>query len=299
MTPAEAAPAHLDAHERTRVQPPVLVLTVAGFDPTSGAGVSADLKAFAANQVYGLACVSCLTVQNTRGVRSFQAVDSSLLGEQMAALLEELQPRAIKIGMLGTRANVEVVARQIKRHALPWVVLDPIYTASHGSRLSENEGWQAMQELLFPLTDVLTPNVPEAERLSGQTIARPAEMLAAAERLHRMGPRHVVIKGGHLERPLDLVFDGTRAVSLTADRIRTSNVHGTGCTFSAALAANLALGKQVVDAVVLAKAYLTAALKQSYSIGPGPGPVNHLFRLQKAPVSRNVDPAPIAEYTTR
>ncbi|MGH9418051.1 MAG: bifunctional hydroxymethylpyrimidine kinase/phosphomethylpyrimidine kinase [Terriglobales bacterium] len=281
------------------VNAPTLVLSIAGLDPTAGAGILADIKTFAANQAYGLGCVSALTVQTTSGAASYRAVAAELLEAQLDALLSELQPRAVKIGMLGSVATVQAVVRQLERHPVAWTVLDPVDTASSGARLTDAAGWKAMKESLLPRMSVVTPNLAEAAALTGVDIAKPADMEMAAVRLHQMGARYVVIKGGHWDKPVDLFYDGERATMLSADRVRTDNTHGTGCTFSAALAANLANGKPPLDAVVQAKAYLTAALKQSYAIGPGPGPVNHLYRLQEAPASRNVDPAPAAEFTTR
>lgn len=278
---------------------PPLVLTIAGFDPTSGAGVTADIKAIAANAAYGLACITALTVQDTREARSYRPVPAAFLEEQLDCLLGDVQPRAAKIGMLGSQEAVEVVARQLRKHPIPWVVLDPIFAATSGARLSDDAGWNLLRKRLLPLTSVITPNLEEAERLTGLKLEKPSDVLQAAQALRALGPPYVIIKGGHGERPVDYLYDGERLTALAGDRVRTPNTHGTGCTFSAALAANLANGKQVQDAAVLAKAYLTAALKQAYAIGPGPGPLNHLFRLQEAPVSRNVDPAPLAEFTTR
>lgn len=278
---------------------PPLVLTIAGLDPTAGAGLAADLKTLAANQSYGLVCATAVTVQDSQGTHAYKALPAELVEQQLQCLLNDLQPRAVKIGMLGSRANVEVVARQLEQHPVPWVVLDPIRAATGGLALMDDSGWSHLQRRLFPLTSVLTPNLAEAEALTGITLTKPADMEQAAVKLHAMGPRYIVIKGGHWERPVDLLYDGEKFFTLTADRVRTPNTHGTGCTFSAALAANLANGKQVLDAVVQAKAYLNAALKQSYAIGSGPGPLHHLYRLQEAPSSRNVDPAPLTEFTTR
>lgn len=279
---------------------PPLVLTIAGFDPTSGAGVTADIKTIAANQAYGVACITALTIQDSQGARGFRSVPAAFFEEQLDCLLSDLPPKAVKIGMLGSQETVEVVARQLKRHEAPWIVLDPIFAATSGSTLSDEGSWNQMRKRLLPMTSVLTPNLAEAEKLSGLKVEKAADVEPAARALHQMGARYVVIKGGHWgERPVDYLFDGERLVSLAADRVRTPNTHGTGCTFSAALAANLANGRAVQDAVVMAKAYLTAALKQSYAIGAGAGPVNHLYRLQESPVSRNVDPAPLAEFTTR
>ncbi|MGH9475215.1 MAG: bifunctional hydroxymethylpyrimidine kinase/phosphomethylpyrimidine kinase [Terriglobales bacterium] len=278
---------------------PPLVLTIAGFDPTAGAGVLADIKTISANQAYGLACVAAITVQNSQGAQSYEAVAPGLLERQLDTLLSELTPRAVKIGMLGSRANVEIVARQLELHPIPWVVLDPVLRASSGAELLDADGWEALRQNLLPRVTVLTPNLDETEALSGIRPAKPAEFEQAASKLRELGPPFILIKGGHLERPTDWLYDGQKFVTLTADRVRTNNTHGTGCTLSAALAANLANGKQVQDAVVMAKAYLTAALRQSYAIGAGPGPLNHLYRLQETPTSRNVDPAPQPNFTTR
>ncbi|MGH9467038.1 MAG: bifunctional hydroxymethylpyrimidine kinase/phosphomethylpyrimidine kinase [Terriglobales bacterium] len=278
---------------------PPLVLTIAGFDPTAGAGVLADIKTIAANQGYGLACITALTVQTTQGAIAYEAVAPDLLERQLEALMAELTPRAVKIGMLGSRAGVEVVARMLQRHPVPWVVLDPVRNASSGAALTDAKAWESLRTQLIPLVNVITPNLDETEALVGLRPSKPAEFEQAAVKLHELGPQYVILKGGHLERPADLLYDGQKFVTLTADRVRTPNTHGTGCTFSAALAANLANGKQMQDAVVIAKAYLTAALRQAYAIGPGPGPLNHLYRLQESPASRNVDPAPQTSFTTR
>ena len=277
-----------------------LVLTVAGFDPSAGAGVLADIKAIAANQAYGVACISAQTVQNSQGVRSFQPVDANLLDLQLEALLDDLPVRAVKIGMLGGKHVVEVVARRLEGSGIPAIVLDPIRVSSSGASLSDTGAWRHLRERLLPLATLVTPNLAEAAELAGIPVSKPADMQEAALRIHALGPRAVLVKGGHLEdRPVDLLYDGATFTSLPGDRVRTRNCHGTGCTLSAALAANLAQGKQLLDAAVVAKAYVSAALRQAYAIGPGPGPLNHLFRLQDAPASRNVDPAPQHEFTTR
>ncbi|MGH9483921.1 MAG: bifunctional hydroxymethylpyrimidine kinase/phosphomethylpyrimidine kinase, partial [Terriglobales bacterium] len=233
---------------------PPLVLTVAGFDPTAGAGVLADIKAIAANQAYGLACISALTVQTTLGAQAYEPVEAALLERQLDALLSELTPHAAKIGMLGSRAAVAVVARQLEKHPIPWVVLDPVYHASSGAALMDSDGWEALRTLLIPRVTVMTPNLDETEALTGIRPVKAAEFEQAALKLSAMGPRYVIIKGGHSDRPSDVLYDGEKFITLTADRVRTPNTHGTGCTFSAALAANLANGKHVQDAVVLAKA---------------------------------------------
>lgn len=278
---------------------PAVVLTIAGFDPTSGAGITADIKAIAANNGYGVACITALTVQNTTETRGFHPVDTAVLAEQLEFLLSDVQPQAVKIGMLGTAAIVRTVARALQRHRVRWVVLDPVIQASSGAPLLDDEGVEVMQRELFPLVSVITPNLMEAERLVGLPIRNAAGMERAAAALRRFGFPYVIVTGGHLEKPIDLLHDGARALTFSSERVRTPNTHGTGCTFSAALATNLARGKQMSDAVVLAKAYVTAALKNSYAVGAGRGPLNHLFRLQHPAPLKNVDPAPLPEHTTR
>jgi hydroxymethylpyrimidine kinase/phosphomethylpyrimidine kinase len=278
---------------------PAVVLTIAGFDPTSGAGITADIKAIAANDGYGVACITALTVQNTRETRAFHPVDAALLAEQLEFLLSDVQPQAVKIGMLGTAETVRTVAQALHRHPAPWVVLDPIIRASSGARLLDDEGVEVMKRELLPLVSVMTPNLMEAELLAGMPVHTLADMEHAAAGLRRLGPPCAIITGGHLEKPMDLLDDGGHVFTFTAERVRTGNTHGTGCTFSAALAANLAKGKPVRDAVVLAKAYVTAALKNSYPVGTGHGPLNHLYRLRHPAPLKNVDPAPLPEHTTR
>lgn len=278
---------------------PAVVLTIAGFDPTSGAGITADIKAIAANDGYGVACITALTVQNTRETRAFHPVDAALLAEQLEFLLSDVQPQAVKIGMLGTSAIVRTVAQALQRHPVRWVVLDPIIRASSGARLLDDEGVEVMKRELLPLVSVMTPNLMEAELLAGMPVHTLADMERAAAGLRRLGPPCAIITGGHLEKPMDLLDDSGHVLTFTAERVRTGNTHGTGCTFSAALAANLAKGKPVRDAVVLAKAYVTAALKNSYPVGTGRGPLNHLYRLRHPAPLKNVDPAPLPEHTTR
>lgn len=278
---------------------PAVVLTIAGFDPTSGAGVTADIKTIAANDGYGVACITALTVQNTAETRAFHPVDAALLAEQLEFLLPDVRPQAVKIGMLGTAAIVRTVAQALQRHPVEWVVLDPVIRASSGAQLLDDEGVEIMKRELFPLVSVITPNLMEAELLSGISIRNTADMERAAAELIRAGLPYAIVTGGHLEKPIDLLHDGNHAFTFSAERVRTSNTHGTGCTFSAALATNLARGKQMSDAVVLAKAYVTAALKNSYPVGTGRGPLNHLYRLQQPAPLKNVDPAPLPEHTTR
>jgi hydroxymethylpyrimidine/phosphomethylpyrimidine kinase len=275
---------------------PPVVLTIAGFDPTSGAGVTADIKTLAANNCYGVACVTAYTVQNTEQTKAYWPVPAEVLEQQLDFLLQDLTPRAIKIGMLGGAAAVDVIARKLERQAPAWVVLDPILRASSGVELIDEAGRKAMLERLLPLASVITPNVDEAAALTGVTIRGVAQMEEAAVALSRYGVRSVVITGGHLEKPVDLLYEDGRATAYSGDRVRTTHTHGTGCTFATALTANLALGRQVGDALVLAKAYVTAALKAAYGLGNGRGPLNHLFRLQQPVRSQMLDHATEPEY---
>jgi hydroxymethylpyrimidine/phosphomethylpyrimidine kinase len=278
---------------------PPLVLTIAGFDPISGAGISADLKTFAANNCYGIACITALTVQNSSQTFRFDPVSPSLLADQLAALFSDVAPRAIKIGMLANAGIVDAVADALANAGDAAVVLDPVLHASSGLDLLNRAGRIRMIERLFPLATVVTPNLDEAEELTGLQVRSVPQMESAARALLALGAKSVIITGGHLEKPVDLFHDGREAVHFGGDRVRTTNTHGTGCTFSAALAANLAFDKHTADAVVLAKAYVTAALRMSYPVGHGSGPLNHLFRLREPLRSKIVEPAPAMEHTTR
>lgn len=278
---------------------PPVVLTIAGFDPTCGAGIGADLKTFAANHCYGIACITALTVQNTQGTRSYTAVAAPVLAEQLEYLLADVTPAAVKLGMLANAMIVNVVAEALQRARPAWIVLDPVIRATSGAALIDPAGIQALREKLLPLASIVTPNLSEAALLTGLRVENEAQMADAARALHGRGARSVVVTGGHLEKPVDIFFDGSQPVALGGDRVRTPHTHGTGCTFSAALAANLASGKQLHDAVVQAKAYVCAALRSAYAIGSGPGPLNHLYRLQEPVRPKNIDPAPLPEYTTR
>lgn len=277
---------------------PPIALTIAGFDPTGGAGISADLKTFAANHCYGAAIITALTVQNTQGTRRYEAVAAGLLAEQLDFLLADITPAAVKIGML---ANAEIVgvAAAALRPLSAAVVLDPVLRASSGAELLDPAGRHALLRELLPLAAVITPNLDEAAILTSRPVTNEAQMADAARALRDQGARAVVVTGGHLERPVDILVSDGAPIPIGGDRVRTVHTHGTGCTFSAAVAANLAQGKALTDAVVQAKAYVCAALRAAYPVGGGVGPLHHLFRLQEPLRPKNIDPAPIAEYTTR
>lgn len=256
-----------------------LALTIAGSDPSGGAGLQADLKTFHQHHVYGMAVVSLLTVQSTKGVTQVQTVEPALLTAQLLHLLDDLTPGAAKTGALGTAALVEAVAAQARHFAFPLVV-DPVMVSKHGHALLDEAAQRALRVALLPCASLLTPNVPEAEVLLGARIASVADARAAAQALWRLGAKAVLVKGGHLEGPAtDVLFDGVEWLEFTAPRSATPHTHGTGCTLSAAITAQLALGRPLKEAVARAKAYLTRALETAPGLGHGVGPVNHFARV--------------------
>ena len=265
-------------------------LTIAGSDPSGGAGIQADLKAFSALGAYGMSVITALTAQNTQGVRSFQVVAAGFVAEQIDAIFADVRVDAVKIGMVATTDIVQAIAGRLRHHHARNVVLDPVMVAKSGDALLREDAVAALRETLVPLADVITPNLPEAGVLLGT--AAPAtlgEMREAVRSLHRLGPRWVLLKGGHLagDDSTDLLFDGTAITELPGRRIPTRNSHGTGCTLSAAIAALLPR-HGMVDAVRRAKAYLTAALAASdrLSVGSGHGPVHHFHALWREEETR-------------
>jgi hydroxymethylpyrimidine/phosphomethylpyrimidine kinase len=269
-------------------KPPV-VLTIAGFDPSSGAGVTADIKTIAAHGCYGVACITALTVQSTAGVRRVGAVDPGLVTETLQELVADVPIAAVRIGMLGTAKVVGAVADFLGQRSgnarLPNVVLDPILKSSSGADLLDAAGTRLLLEKLIPLADVLTPNVDEAAVLTGLKVTDLDEMKVAAAKLHQMGSAAVVITGGHLEKAIDLLSCVTkRGVELEvfkAERQRSNSTHGTGCAFATAIACHLALDRGLAEAVLLAKTYVTAAIVAGHPLGRGTAPVNHLYRMSQ------------------
>lgn len=259
------------------------VLTIAGSDPSGGAGVQGDLKTFAAHGVYGMAVLTALTVQNTRGVTRVEPIAPDLVREQIAAVVSDIEPRAIKIGMLATSAIVRVVARVLAEYCRdraasnpPAIVVDPVLAATAGGALLEAEGVTVIRDALLPLATVITPNTIEAERLTGIRVSSAAEAHRAAARLVSLGAAAAIVTGGHLDGPpIDVLFDGARAIELDGVRIESHDTHGTGCAFSAALAARLALGDSLEEAARRAKAYVADAIRRAPGLGHGRGPLGH------------------------
>jgi hydroxymethylpyrimidine/phosphomethylpyrimidine kinase len=272
--------------------PPIL-LTIAGFDPTCGAGVAADLKTFAAHNCYGIAAVTALTVQSTQGVRAVQATPAATLRAQLDALAEDATIAAVKIGMLANRANASVVAEFLDKYTFAQVVLDPVSRPTAGdTELLDAAGLKFVRDELVKRASVITPNISEAEFLTGMEVKDVAGMKAAGQRLLEMGARAVIVTGGHLDKPIDVLCEGTEVETFGGEHVRSPNTHGTGCTYSSAIAAQLASGQQVREAAILAKAYVTKAIEKSYQTGKGAGPLNQLFRFHQEPPARGVHEVP-------
>jgi hydroxymethylpyrimidine/phosphomethylpyrimidine kinase len=270
------------------VTPPV-VMTIAGFDPSSGAGITADIKTIAAHECYGVSCITALTVQSTRGVRRVEGVDPGIVAETLRELIADLTVDAVHIGMLGNAQVAAVVADFLAETKLANVVLDPILRSSSGADLLDAAGTRLMIEKLIPLAEVVTPNLDEASALTGSAVTNLEQMREAATRLHSLGARNVVITGGHLEKAIDLLSFATRRGTVRsneqevfkAERLRSNATHGTGCAFATALACHLAQGRVLPEAVLLSKVYVSAAIANAHPLGHGVGPLHHLYRMSQ------------------
>lgn len=261
-----------------------IAVTIAGSDSSGGAGIQADLKTFSALGVYGASVIAALTAQNTTGVSAIHAVPGDFIRAQMDAVFSDLSVNAIKIGMVGGEAATAAVAEGLDRWKQAPVVLDPVMVAGSGDPLLDQGAEKALVERLFPYADLITPNLHEAARLLGSSVAEnEQEMRRQAEKLLALGARAVLLKGGHGEGPeaVDIFFDGEDWQALRAPRVATENSHGTGCTLSSAIAALIAKGGTLENAVAQAKSYVTDALAQAdtLEIGQGSGPVHHFHAL--------------------
>ncbi|HLI26348.1 MAG TPA: bifunctional hydroxymethylpyrimidine kinase/phosphomethylpyrimidine kinase [Chloroflexota bacterium] len=253
-------------------------LTIAGSDSGGGAGIQADLKTFSALGVFGTSAIVAITAQNTLGVRSWIALPPEMVAAQIDAVIEDLGADAVKTGMLANAAIIAVVAERLRAHRLSTLVVDPVMVAKSGDPLLEPDAVAALRDRLLPLALVITPNWPEAAELTGRPVRSLAEARDAARALVELGARHAVVKGGHGEGPaVDVLYDGERFHDYEAPRIETRHTHGTGCTFASAIAAELAKGATVPEAVGRAKEYLTQALHHAPGLGHGHGPVHHFW----------------------
>jgi len=275
------------------VTPPV-VLTIAGFDPSSGAGITADIKTIAAHECYGVSCITAMTVQSTQGVRRVEGVDPEIVAETLRELAADVAVDAVHIGMLGNGQVVDVVADFLIQTQLPHVVLDPILKSSSGADLLDATGLRLLLERLLPLAELVTPNLNEAGVLTGMAVTNLDQMHESAARLHSLGAANVVVTGGDLdkgEKAIDLLsFTTGRGIEeevFKANRQSSGSTHGTGCAFSTALACHLALGRGLPEAVLLSKVYVSAAIAKAHPLGHGVGPLHHLFRMgqQRRPSS--------------
>ena len=258
------------------------VLTIAGSDSGGGAGIQADLKTFAAHGVYGMSAITAVTAQNTERVTHVHVLPAAMVAAQIDAVASDIRIDAVKTGMLADAAIVEIVAAALVRWRLPHLVVDPVMVAKSGDHLLEPAAAAAVRKVLLPLATIVTPNRSEAEVLAGRTVATIADAREAARRMTDAGCRAVVIKGGHFEGPrlVNLLFDGRDFTEIVTERVHTRNTHGTGCTFAAALAAQLATGRTLTTAVQDATEYVAGAIAHAAPVGRGHGPVNHFWRRE-------------------
>jgi len=258
-----------------------VALTIAGSDSSGGAGIQADLKTFQAHGVFGMSAVTAVTVQNTRKVFDIQELYPKIVHDQITCLFDDIEIHAVKIGMVSSIELIQVIAKALKTVKPPPIVLDPVMISKSGYRLLNQDAQDALIQHLFPLAEVITPNIYEAQALIDRNIKNIDDMKSAALDILKLGAKKVVVKGGHLEedRATDILYDGQDFKKLQSHWVETKNTHGTGCTFSSAIAANIALGKNFFEAVTLAKAYTTEAIEHALSMGKGHGPTHHFYNL--------------------
>lgn len=255
-------------------------LTIAGSDSGGGAGIQADLKSFSANGVFGMSVITAVTAQNTVEVRSVQDISPSIIKDQIEAVFDDIKVDAVKIGMLSLPETIEVVAECLAKYKPEHVVLDPVMVSKGGHHLLQERAVETLKKKMLPLATVVTPNIPEGEVLADMSITTEAEMREACHIIHSLGAKAVLLKGGHLDgEPNDLLYDGENYHWIEGKRFHTKNIHGTGCTLSSAIAANLAKGNSLIEAVEKAKRYISTAIEHSLDLGHGHGPTNHFYEL--------------------
>ena len=255
------------------------LLTIAGSDSIGGAGIQADIKTFSAHGCYAMSVITAVTAQNTVAVTAVEDMTPEIIAAQMDAIFSDVRVDGVKIGMLSRAESIRVIAEKLRMYQPPVVVLDPVMVSKSGYALLQPEAIDALLSELLPLATMLTPNLPEAEKITGKKILKKTEMEAAAREIAALGPRYVLIKGGHLQGEADdLLFDGEEMQWLNGTRIESPNTHGTGCTLSSAITANLAKGMPPYKAVVAAKAYLTGAIAHAFPTGHGHGSTNHFYQ---------------------
>lgn len=257
------------------------VVTVAGSDCSAGAGIQADLKTFFSFGVYGMSVLTAVTAQNSVGVNGVEGLSPEFVGLQFESILADIGVDGAKTGMLYSVEIIQVVARKFQECRIPFIVVDPVMTAKGGHPLVEQRGVEVIKEELIPSATLVTPNIPEAEALSGMDIRSVDDIRAAARKIQDLGCGAVLIKGGHSAGDaVDHLFDGEEFSEFTAERIESKNTHGTGCTYSAAILANLVQGESLREAIRISKSYVTEAIRQAFPLGKGHGPLNHFVRVR-------------------
>lgn len=258
------------------------LLTIAGSDSSGGAGIQADLKTFAAHGTFGMSVITAVTAQNTCGVTKVQDIDCEIVQAQIEAVFDDIRVDAVKIGMVSKPEIIETIADSLLKYKPEIIVVDPVMISKSGYPLLAPEACETLIKRLLPLATLLTPNLPETEAITGMKVKNKADMLLAAEKIIALGVKAVLVKGGHLEDQADdLLFDGKQEIWFSGKRIATKNTHGTGCTLSSSLAANLAKGMNLADAVAASKQYVTEAIAHSLAIGSGCGPTHHFVDLYR------------------
>lgn len=259
------------------------LLTIAGSDSCGGAGIQADLKTFSALGTYGMSVITAVTAQNTTGVFQVREMDADMVRAQIDCLFDDIMIHAVKIGMVSSAEIIATIGSCLRGRTTAPIVLDPVMVSKSGSHLLQPEATAALLEDLFPLVEIVTPNLYEAEVITGQKIDNVDDMEEAAVKIHGLGARHVVVKGGHLagDDAVDVLYDGLHFTHLPGKRFNTPNTHGTGCTFSSAIAAYLAKGCSVPEAVSEAKTYISGAIENSFALGHGVGPTHHFYALYR------------------
>ncbi|MFT5871882.1 MAG: hydroxymethylpyrimidine/phosphomethylpyrimidine kinase [Clostridium sp.] len=264
------------------------VLTIAGSDSSGGAGIQADLKSFSANGVYGMSVITAITAQNTMGVFAVQDLDVEIIKAQIDAIFTDIDVDAVKIGMVSKISTIDAISEKLELYKPKNIVLDPVMISKSGYSLLKPESKAALIKKLIPLASLITPNVPEAEEILEEVnsdikhIETIEDMESAVKELYRLGCKNILLKGGHMHGDaVDVFYDGSEIIHFTSNRINTKNTHGTGCTLSSAIAANLALGLNMKEAIKNSKQYITIAIKHSLDIGHGVGPTNHFYELYK------------------
>lgn len=257
-------------------------LTVAGSDSSGGAGIQADLKTFSAHGIYGMSVITAVTAQNTQSILAVQDINPDIVAKQIDAIFQDIDVDAVKIGMVSQVEIIRTIAEKLKEYKAGNIVLDPVMISTSGHPLLDPEAMETLVRELIPLSTVVTPNIPEAEKIANMRICTLDDMKKAAETIYKMGPGNVLVKGGHLQGDsTDVLYDGKKMAFLKAERINTKNTHGTGCTLSAAIASNLALGLDIKNAVEKSKNYITMAIANSLPIGKGAGPVHHFHDIYR------------------